>query len=117
MARRVNDAWVDVENHVGEKGFVNGVPTTIEEYGPLPEGWSATPPAPTEEQLFVTLRASRDARLAATDKYLLPDYPITADALALVKAYRAALRALPDQAGAPWDGGGDETPWPVMPTA
>ena len=35
--------------------------------------------------------------------------------LALVKTYRAALRALPEQSGAPWDGGGDETPWPEAP--
>lgn len=46
VALRVSGAWVDVENHVGEKGFVNGVPTEIKDYGPLPEGWSATPPPP-----------------------------------------------------------------------
>ena len=116
VARRVNGAWVDVENHADEKGFINGVPTTIEEYGPLPEGWSATPPpSPTEEQLFVTLRASRDVRLADTDKYLLADYPISEGDLALVKTYRAAIRALPEQPGAPWDGGGDETPWHTKP--
>lgn len=71
---------------------------------------------PTTDDLFSALRTARDTRLTATDKYLLPDYPISADDLALVKTYRAALRDLPDQSGAPWDGGGDETPWPVMPT-
>ena len=116
VAKRVNDAWVNVENHVGEKGYINGVPTEIKEYGPLPEGWSNSPPEPTEEQLFVTLRASRDARLAATDKYMLADYPISEEALALVKACRAALRAIPDQPGAPWDGGGELTPWPELPS-
>ncbi|MGD9576289.1 tail fiber assembly protein [Desulfovibrio sp.] len=114
--KRVNDAWVNVENHVGEKGFVNGVPTTIEKYGPLPEGWSATPPVPTAEQLFSALRAARDARLSATDKYLLPDYPISESDLALVKTYRAALRDLLEQPGAPWDGGGEVTPWPELPS-
>ena len=64
---------------------------------------------------FTSLRAERDVRLASTDKMLLPDYPISADALAQVKAYRAALRDLPDQPGAPWDGGGVETPWPELP--
>ena len=113
VAQRVNGAWANVENHMGEKGFVNGVPTEIKEYGPLPEGWSLTQPAPTEEQLFVTLRASRDARLADTDKMLLPDYPISADAMAQVKAYRTALRDLPDQPGAPWPDG--DIPWPVLP--
>ena len=64
---------------------------------------------------FIALRSNRDALLADTDKMLLPDYPITAEALEHVKAYRAALRDLPDQPGAPWDGGGDETPWPELP--
>lgn len=115
VARRVNGAWVNVENHVGEKGYLNGVPTEIKEYGPLPDGWSVMPPPPTADQLFAALRAARDARLARTDKMLLPDYPITTEALVKVKTYRAALRDLPDQPGAPWDGGGEETPWPELP--
>jgi|GEM_PF-1505548 len=65
---------------------------------------------------FIALRSNRDALLADTDKMLLPDYPITAEALAQVKAYRAALRALPEQPGAPWDGGGAATPWPAAPS-
>ena len=72
-------------------------------------------PSVTAEHLFVALRAARDARLMATDKCLLPDYPISADALEQVKAYRTALRDLPDQPGAPWDGGGELTPWPELP--
>ena len=61
------------------------------------------------------LRAKRDARLASTDKYLLPDYPIDPERLEAAKAYRQALRALPQQPDAPWDGGGELTPWPDMP--
>ena len=72
-------------------------------------------PAQTSQAIFEALRASRDVRLAATDKYLLPDYPISEGDLALVKAYRATLRALPEQPGAPWDGGGKVTPWPDAP--
>lgn len=67
--------------------------------------------------LFAALRSARDTRLASTDKILLPDYPISANALPLVKAYRTALRNLPDQPGAPWDGGGASTPWPIAPNA
>lgn len=62
---------------------------------------------------FITLRADRDARLADTDKMLLPDYPIGAETLAQVKAYRAALRDLPDQPGAPWPNA--DIPWPIKP--
>ena len=72
------------------------------------------PPRPAEA-FFEALRSTRDARLAATDKYMLADYPISEGYLAQVKAYRAALRALPEQPGAPWDGGGEATPWPDTP--
>lgn len=67
------------------------------------------------EQCYANLRASRDVRLAATDKYLLADYPISEAALMMIKTYRADLRNLMEQHGAPWDGGGPKTPWPVMP--
>ena len=72
-------------------------------------------PSLPAEAIFEALRAARDVRLAATDKFLLADYPISESDLALVKTYRAALRALPEQSGAPWDGGGIETPWPELP--
>ena len=45
----------------------------------------------------------------------MPDYPISDDQRAVVQAYRQALRDLPSQEGAPWDGGGEETPWPELP--
>ena len=64
---------------------------------------------------YARLRAERDRRVAATDYLVMPDYPLGDDAKAAVSAYRQALRDLPQQEGAPWDGGGEETPWPVMP--
>ena len=69
-------------------------------------------PAPTVMELFASLRAERDRRIAATDYLVMPDYPLTEEAKATVSTYRQALRDLPQQAGAPWDGGGDLTPWP-----
>lgn len=107
--------WGQIEDHKGKSGYVNGQPCEIKEYGPLPEGWSDTPPIPTTNELFDRLRGVRDARLDATDKYLLADSPINPEALEAVKAYRQALRGLPAQSGAPWDGGGELTPWPDMP--
>ena len=73
------------------------------------------PEPPSSEQLLDMLRNARDARIVATDKYLLADYPINPEALEAVKTYRQALRNLPAQPGAPWDGGGEETPWPELP--
>lgn len=66
------------------------------------------------EELFTSLRAERDKRLAETDYLLSADYPIDADKLEAVKTYRQSLRDLPSQEGAPWDGGGEGTPWPVL---
>lgn len=73
------------------------------------------PVHPTTDILFEKLRSIRDTRLTATDKYLVSDYPITSDNLLAIKKYREMLRVLPEQQGAPWDGGGPKTPWPVMP--
>lgn len=44
------EAWVQVENHLGKEGYLNGEAHTIREYGPLPTGWSLTPPPPTLEE-------------------------------------------------------------------
>ena len=38
------------------------------------------------------LKNTRNLILAETDKYLLPDYPITSEQLEIVKNYRKALR-------------------------
>ena len=69
----------------------------------------------SEEARFERLRSERDQRLAATDYLLMQDYPLPADQLTAVQIYRQALRDLPAQEGAPWDGGGKETPWPAAP--
>lgn len=70
----------------------------------------------SEAARFSRLRAERDRRVAATDYLIMPDYPLDEDAKAAVSAYRQALRDLPGEAGAPWDGGAEATPWPGLPT-
>ena len=94
-------------------------PRYVEDLGPLPEGALLEEPQKSEEELleekFSSLRAIRDGKLNATDYLIMPDYPISADELAAVQEYRQALRDLPSQDGAPWDGGREETPWPEMP--
>lgn len=69
----------------------------------------------SEAARFERLRAERDRRLSATDYLMTTDYPLTNEQRAAVTAYRTALRGLPAQEGAPWDGGGEETPWPQKP--
>lgn len=73
-------------------------------------------PAPTEKELFDRLRSMRNAKLTETDKYVsVPDYPISEKSVEDLKVYREELRNLPSQEGAPWDGGGEATPWPEFP--
>lgn len=69
-----------------------------------------------ESLTFNLLRTERNKRLSNTDFYLMPDYNISDDNKLLIMEYRQALRDLPAQEGAPWDGGGDGTPWPEFPT-
>ena len=57
----------------------------------------------SDEDLAVLLRQRRNACLADTDFYVMPDYPADAEMLVKVKAYRQALRDLTKQAGFPRD--------------
>lgn len=77
--------------------------------------YKGTAPVRPESERFEMLRSARDAKLTATDYLVMPDYPIEAEKLEAVKVYRQALRDLPSQDGAPWDGGGEGTPWPILP--
>lgn len=72
----------------------------------------------SEEGKFARLRDAVRVRLREVDFYFVDDYPLDdldADFVVELKAYRQALRDMTDQPGAPWDGGGDETPWPEKP--
>ena len=109
--RQLTDAEITAAGMMGYEHLVCPVNTTIGADGSI----TFTPPAPNIDEMFAALRTERDARLMGTDKYLLADYPISAAYLEDVKAYRTALRNLPDLPGAPWDGGGTETPWPELP--
>lgn len=64
---------------------------------------------------FERLREERNTRIESTDYLVMPDYPISEKDIDAIKQYRQALRDLPAQEGAPWDGGGKETPWPAEP--
>nr|DAW47831.1 MAG TPA: tail assembly chaperone protein [Caudoviricetes sp.] len=75
------------------------------------------PPVPTTEELAASVRAERDKRITATDYLVMPDYPLDTDKLEEIKAYRQALRDIPQQPGFPWNGPDDPAcPWPVIPT-
>ena len=72
-------------------------------------------PSPSEEYLFSKLRTIRDSYLQETDKYMTVDFPITDILRTEMLEYRQCLRDITEQPGAPWDGGGELTPWPEKP--
>lgn len=76
------------------------------------------------EELFTRLREERskllteyDQKIAQLDRLIRehPDYATYSIQRAEWDAYATALCNLPSQEGAPWDGGGPETPWPTKP--
>ena len=73
--------------------------------GPLPrEALLEAPQRPEEDMLAEAASAARfrrDSLLSATDYLLMPDYPISEESLKLLKAYRQALRDIPEQEGFP----------------
>lgn len=66
----------------------------------------------TDEDRAKAAREKRDELLTETDYLLMPDYPISEEALAALKTYRQALRDVPEQAGFP-----SKIEWPEKPEA
>ncbi len=75
---------------------------TEEEYNPEDEM--------TDEELASRVRYRRDSMISSTDFYVQPDYPSDPEGLEAVKAYRQALRDIPEQSGFPRN-----VQWPEMP--
>lgn len=78
--------------------------------------WELTKiPEPTAEEIQAQIardaRSKRDYLISQTDYLLQPDYPISTEQLEEVKAYRQALRDVPEQDGFP-----ETIVWPEMPT-
>jgi len=59
-------------------------------YKPLPSPSITSEPDKCWDLVF--LRNTRNSLLQLTDKYLIPDYPITPENLEIIKIYRQELR-------------------------
>lgn len=79
---------------------------------------------PTTEELFDRLRSFRDARINsvlwmrerhADEIALGKETTLTPEQYTALLTYIQALRDIPAQPGAPWDGGGELTPWTELP--
>ena len=60
--------WEYIEDHRGEKGWVNRIPVEIRELGPLPDGFTAEEPEPTPEELAQQRRQEILAELDRIDR-------------------------------------------------
>ena len=110
--RELSAAEISAAGMVGYEHLVCPINTVVHEDGTI----VFTPPAPpSDDELYEKLRLEAERRLSLTDKYATVDYPDSA-LRETVLAYRADLRAINRQPGAPWDGGGELTPWPELPT-
>lgn len=67
-------------------------------------------PEEVKAEASAQVRAQRDALLAETDHFVMPDYPLTDEQREAVKAYRQELRDVPQQEGFPLD-----VIWPKKP--
>ena len=88
------------------------------------ESLELTNPPPTVEELFGRLRSERDTRINsvlwlrerhADELELGKETLLTPEQYTALLTYIQALRDIPTQPGAPWDGGGELTPWPIKP--
>ena len=106
---------------LGYEHLVSPVNTTVNTDGSI----TFTPPAPpSNDELFNLLRSERDNRINsilwmrerhADELELGKETTLTPEQYTALLTYIQTLRDLPAQPGAPWDGGGAETPWPIMP--
>ena len=62
------------------------------------------------------IREERNRRITATDYLVSVDYPLAPPQQEVVRAYRQALRDLPQQPGFPWSGDSNDPtiPWPLL---
>jgi hypothetical protein len=61
-------AWILIDDHRGETGYVGKAAFTIKDLGPYPEGWSDTPPEPTAAELRQADIAECMAKLDELDR-------------------------------------------------
>ncbi len=100
VARFVDDVPSQAEviplRRGGALGDVSYLRRTLEFYG-----YTVSDELLTDEDRAKAAREKRDQLLAETDYLLMPDYPISSEALVALKTYRQALRDIPEQSGFP----------------
>lgn len=100
VARFVDDVPSQAEviplRRGGALGDVSYLRRTLEFYG-----YTVGDELLTDEDRAKAAREKRDRLLSETDYLLMPDYPISSEALVALKTYRQALRDVPEQSAFP----------------
>lgn len=86
-------------------------PELMKEFGVVEEKYNPEDEM-ADEELASRVRMRRDSMISRTDFYVQPDYPSDPAGLEAVKAYRQALRDIPEQSGFPRN-----VQWPSLPSA
>jgi len=87
----------------------------ITSYPEIQEGWDyqdnkfTAPPGPTDEEKLADIRIQRDWLLTNSDKYIIPDYPLSEAERDKWREYRQALRDFPETCDI------DNPLWPISP--
>lgn len=89
-------AWALVPDHRGETWYDGRVPVLIEVLGPPSEGLTPEPAPLTLDEQWTAVRVQRGARLAASDWTQVADAPLSSPAVVAWRAYRQALRDIPE---------------------
>ena len=87
--------WQQVETNKGKEGWLNGVPNTIKDHGPLPSGWSDTPPPPT----LAEAQAAKAASIVAAHEAALAGAIAMSAPTPSIVAVEACLLAVSDPEG------------------
>lgn len=95
IPRWTGKKWEQVEDHKGKSGYVNGQPHEIKEYGPLPKGWSDTPPPPS----LSDAQAAKAASIVAAHETALAGAIAMSDPTPSNVAVEAGLLAVSDPEG------------------
>ncbi|WP_298998189.1 phage tail protein [uncultured Desulfovibrio sp.] len=95
IPRWTGKKWEQVEDHKGKSGYVNGQPYEIKEYGPLPKGWSDTPPPPS----LSDAQAAKAASIVAAHETALAGAIAMSDPTPSNVAVEAGLLAVSDPEG------------------
>ena len=87
------DGWIQIEDHRGREGYVDGEWLRIEKAGPLPGEWSDEPPIPADTRTSMEKR--RNAYMTEADPFFheAQYYETEADGLKALGNFEGAAQA------------------------